>query len=553
MLRRHSIPPIPQETERVARAAFPKAHPYLCLADELGSLFTDETFAALFPSHGQPAFSPWRLTFVTILQYAEGLSDRRAADAVRSRIDWKYVLRLELTDSGFDASVLSEFRTRLLEGGAESLLLDTLLTWCRERQLLKERGRQRTDSTHVLAAVRALNRVELVAETMRHALNTLAVVAPEWLRTISQPAWVKRYSRRAEDDRQGTRSGHEALARTIGADGYALLAAAYAPTAPTWVAHIPAVEMLRRIWVQQFYWDGEVAQLRTEELGTPPSALFLSSPYDDEAHYAKKSTTQWVGYKVHLTETCEDDLPHLITQVETTSGPIADGAATPIIHAALQAKGLLPSHHIVDTGYLDAALLVDSRRDYGVDLVGPPRPNCHWQARAGNGFDIQHFQIDWDQERATCPEGRTSISWTPAIDNRHSPVIKIKFSMKDCRSCPSRSRCFRSRKRYARRTLTVRPQDQHQALQAARRREHTEDFVALYAKRAGVEGTLSRGVRTCRLRQTRYIGLRKTRLAHLLTAVALNFLRLGEWFAGVPPAKTRHSPFAALMADALAA
>src|SRR5919202_3825479 len=175
MLRRQALPAIPPDTVRVAQAAFPKGHPYLRLADELGSLFTDDSFAALFPRHGQPAFSPWRLALVTILQYAEGLSDRRAADAVRSRIDWKYVLRLELSDAGFDASVLSDFRTRLIDGGAESLLFDTLLTWCRERKLVKERGRQRTDSTHVLAAVRALNRVELTAETMRHALNSLAV------------------------------------------------------------------------------------------------------------------------------------------------------------------------------------------------------------------------------------------------------------------------------------------------------------------------------------------------------------------------------------------
>ena len=384
-------------------------------------------------------------------------------------------------------------------------------------------------------------------------LNSLAIAAPEWLRTISQPAWVERYRRRAEDDRQGTSEAREALARTIGEDGHTLLAAVYAPTAPAWLAQVPAVQMLRRIWVQQFYWDGEAVHWRTEQLGTPPSARFLGSPYDGEARYAKKSTTQWVGYKVHLTETCEDDLPHLVTHVETTTGPLADGSATPGIHAALQRKELLPSLHIVDTGYLDAALLVDSRRDYAVDLIGPPRPNCHWQARADDGFAIQHFQIDWDREQATCPEGRTSISWTPAIDNRHSPVIKIKFSTKDCRLCASRSRCFRSGKRYARRALTVRPREQHQALQAARQRERTDEVIALDAKRAGIEGTLSRGVRTCRLRRTRYIGLSKTRLAHLLTAVALNFLRLGEWFAGIPPAKTRHSPFAALMADTLAA
>src|SRR5215212_1328194 len=145
MLRRQALPAIPPETMRVAQAAFPKGHPYLRLADELGSLFTDDTFAALFPPLGQPAYSPWRLALVTILQYAEGLSDRRAADAVRSRIDWKYLLRLELTDPGFDASILSEFRARLIAGGAESLLLETLLTWCREHRLLNGRGRERTD------------------------------------------------------------------------------------------------------------------------------------------------------------------------------------------------------------------------------------------------------------------------------------------------------------------------------------------------------------------------------------------------------------------------
>src|SRR5262249_2585634 len=144
---------------------------------------------------GQPAETPWRLALVTIMQYVEGLSDRRTADAVRSRIDWKYALNLELTDPGFDFTILSEFRARLLEGSAEHLLLNAFLQKCRERKLLKARGQQRTDSTHVLGAIRALNRLECVTETFRHALNRLAVVAPEWLRTHSQPEWIDRYGR----------------------------------------------------------------------------------------------------------------------------------------------------------------------------------------------------------------------------------------------------------------------------------------------------------------------------------------------------------------------
>jgi transposase len=166
MLRPMPIEPVPPETARIARAAFPKGNGYLRLTDELDTLFTDEAFGALFPTHGQPACPPWRLALVTLFQFAEGLSDRQAAHAVRSRIDWKYVLRLELTDPGFDASVLSEFRGRLLAGSAEFLLFDRLLTWCRDRQLVRTRGRQRTDSTHMLAAVRALNRLEVVGDTI---------------------------------------------------------------------------------------------------------------------------------------------------------------------------------------------------------------------------------------------------------------------------------------------------------------------------------------------------------------------------------------------------
>src|SRR5436190_2010000 len=175
MLRSTPLGPVPDDTARVARAIVPHGHPYLTLADEVGPLFCDEQFAALFPTHGQPALAPWRLALVSLLQFAEGLSDRQAAHAVRSRIDWKYVLRLELSDAGVDASVLSEFRTRVLAGSAEQVLLDTLLAWCREHQLLQARGRQRTDSTHILAAARALNRIERVAETLRHALDSLAV------------------------------------------------------------------------------------------------------------------------------------------------------------------------------------------------------------------------------------------------------------------------------------------------------------------------------------------------------------------------------------------
>jgi transposase len=403
MLRPMLIGPIPLETARVARAAFPTGNRYLRVAGELDTLVTDEAFLALFPTHGQPAHPPWRLALVTILQFAEGLSDRQAAHAVRSRIDWKDVLRLELTDPGFDASVPSEFRARRIAGAAESLLFETLLAWCRTRQLVKARGRQRTDSTHILAAVRALNRLEVVGETLRHALNSLAVVVPEWLRAVSPPDWQDRYARRAEDDRlPTTHAARAALALALGQDGWRLLAAIDHVETPPWLREVPAAVILRRVWLQTYLWDG--TQLRWREADNiPPAAQFISAPYDAEAHYARKYTTQWVGDKVHSTESCEDDLPHLITNIATTPGPTADGATTPKIHAALQRRGLLPGTHIVDAGFLGADLFVQSRGDYGVDLLGPARLDYHWQAQAGAGFDAQHFRIDWDRQHATCP------------------------------------------------------------------------------------------------------------------------------------------------------
>src|ERR671932_357156 len=192
------IGPIPEETIRVARRAFPKGSVAIRLRDELGSLYQDQDFPALFPTHGQPGLPPWRLALVTVQQFLEHLSDRQAAEAVRSRIDWKYALGLELTDAGFHFSVLTEFRARLVAGQSEHMLLDTMLERFKERGLVKARGKQRTDSTHVLAAVHDLNLLELVAETLRATLDDLAAVVPDWLRTISPPAWFERYGRRVE-------------------------------------------------------------------------------------------------------------------------------------------------------------------------------------------------------------------------------------------------------------------------------------------------------------------------------------------------------------------
>ena len=553
MLSPQPLPPIPATTVRIARAAFPKGHPYLHAADALGEVFTDEAFAALFRRRGQPALAPWRLALATVLQFAEGLSDRQAADAVRARLDWKYVLRLEVDDAGFDASVLCEFRGRLAAGGAEWLLFETVLAWCRERRLLRARGQQRTDSTHVLAAVRALNRVEVAGETLRHAFDSLAVAAPAWLRAHCQPTWNARYGRPLADaDLPKGQTAREAFAVLVGGDGHALLAAVYAPDAPTWLREIPAVETLRRVWVQQFSLDNGATRWRASD-DIPPASIFIGSPYDADAHLARKYTTAWIGYKIHVTEACDDDAPRLITHVETTTAPIVDAAALPMIHQALRGRDLLPAVQLVDSGYLDAPQIVAAQEDHGVALRGPARPDYQWQARAQTGFALTDFHLDWERERATCPAGHASISWRQRPDPAGRDLIWVKFSSKDCAPCPRRPACCRAQGRSPRRTLCMRPRAQFDALQAARQRESTAALGETYALRAGIEGTLARGIRRCRLRRTRYRGQPKVQLGHILTATGLNFLRLGEWYAGTPRSRHRRSPFARLLAEPLAA
>jgi transposase len=217
---------IPAETVRIAWAACPKGTLAMRLRDVLGDLYQDEQFIKLYPVEGQPGYAPWRLAVVTVLQYSENLTDRQAANAVRERIDWKYALGLELSDAGFDYSLLSAFRTRLVEQQAETLLLDRLLEVCKQRGWLKEGGKQRTDSTHVLARVRSLSNLECVGETLRAARDDLASLAPDWLVKQVTPDWFERYSHRVENYRlPKAESQRTALAQQIGVDGVHLLAA----------------------------------------------------------------------------------------------------------------------------------------------------------------------------------------------------------------------------------------------------------------------------------------------------------------------------------------
>jgi transposase len=535
---------IPEETQRIARAAFPHGNLYMQVADHLGTIYHDAQFAALFPRRGQPAEAPARLALATVLQFAEGFSDRQAADAVRSRIDWKYILGLELTDPGFHHTVLSEFRTRLVTQEAAQLLLDALLTLARTQGLLNTRGRQRTDSTHVLAAIRVLNRLERVGETLRAALNSLAIVAPAWLQTLAPLEWYDRYSRRVENYHlPKTDEARKALAAVIGADGQTLLHAIEAAVDQPWLQEVPAVKTLRQVWAEQYIEvNGKLGWREVKDMPSP--AELIPSPYDPEARYSTKREVEWVGYKVHLTETCETDMPHLIVNVETTPATTPDDHMVKRVHASLEPRGLLPAEHLVDKGYTDSQVLVESQRTYGVTLIGPVADDPSWQARTGTGFAKSQFLVDWERQAVTCPMGMQSISWLPHTYPKNGMTWEVRFARKDCTPCSHRAQCTRAKKEP--RIVGLQVREQYEALQVARQRQMTKEFHQQYAPRAGVESTHAQAIRRCGLRQARYVGLAKTHFQHLATAAALNFVRLGEWWTGTPRAKTRRSPFAAL-------
>jgi transposase len=541
---------IPEQTIQVALAAFPKGSPYMRMRDALGPIYTNSTFAALFSHTGRPAEAPAQLALITIRQFAEGLSDAQAADAVRARIDWKYALALELTAPGFDASVLSEFRQRLIAGNAELLLFETMLMLLRERRLIKATGRQRTDSTHVLAAIQTLNRLECVGETLRHALNTLATAAPDGLQSWVPAVWFDRYSRRfAEYRLPPERPARYALAEQMGPDGRPLLGAIDEPATPAWLRQMPAIQTLREVWVQQFYATPEGQPVRWRSAADlPPAPLLISSPYDPEARYGKKRETEWTGYKVHVTETCADETPNLITDVTTTPATTSDFAGLPTIQAHLASRQLTPGEQLVDAGYVTADHLLTSRTEHGIDLIGPVVDDQSWQGQAGNGFAAARFVIDWEAKYAICPQGQRRVVWMERPDRHGHATVRIAFSTPVCAACARRTDCTRAAS--APRALRLRERDHYTALQTARVRQQTEAFKQVYARRAGIEGTIAQGTRTGDLRRSRYIGLVKTRLMHLLLAAALNFMRVAAWRADRPRARTRPAAFAALAAAA---
>ena len=555
--------------------------------DRLGQWLGDEQFAAAFGDRGRPGWSPSRLALVTVVQREENLADRAAAEAVRTRIDWQYLLGLPLDDPGFDHTVLSEFRNKVADAGLEQVALEALLGRLAAEGLVKAGGKQRTDSTHVVAAVAALNRLELAGESVRAALEALAAAHPDWVaQRICVPDFARRYATPMTSWRPPvSKAKQDELAIACARDGYALLEAVYDSSSPGWLREIPAVDVLRRVLVQNYMRtitaDGrEVIRRREKEPesdGLPPGHIRIASPYDTDARWGAKREEFWQGCKLHVSETCDDAppcscartsaaarpaaggavaggpgshdrtcahlvFPNLITHVATTDATVTDNQMTSAIDDELAGRNLAPGRHYLDSGYLSAALVVSGHARHGIALVGPLLADTSAQARAGHGYARADFTAGYDARTVTCPQGKTSASWTSCTQKGQAAAVAT-FSVSDCGPCPARAQCTTSSKK--RRQLTVLSRDLAEAQAAARNAGKTIPFQADYARRAGVEGTMHQAA-SHGARRARYRGLPKTRLDHVYMACALNLLRLEAYWTGTPLDRQRTGHLARL-------
>jgi transposase len=567
--------PLPEPDPVVAaavRAAFggkKKAPLAVAARDRLGTWMSDDLFAAAFGARGRPGYPPAVLALVTVLQMAENLTDRQAAEAVAARLDWKYALGLPLDDPGFDHTVLSEFRTRVAEHGLEEAALDALLARLAAEGLVKAGGKQRTDSTHVLAAVRRMHLVELAGESVRAALEALAAACPDWVAArLCTGDWSRRYGARIDSWRLPKgKAAQDARALEYARDGYALAGACGEDSAPPWARDLPAVQVLRTVLLQNFLvvhdpQGREVIKRREPglETGVPPGHSRTESPYDTQARWSVKGDTAWLGWKLHVTETCDDPpacgcpppparsgrcphdvLPNLVTHVATTSADVPDTVMTAPVAAGLAARSLAPARLYADSGYASPQNMAAAAR-LGITLVTPLLASTSRQARENNGYDQASFTVDYGARTVTCPQGNTSRSWSETAV-RGKPAVIVQFAAADCSPCPARPQCTTARKG---RGLCLPPRDIYQLRRQALATQATDDWQHDYKRRAGIEATISQAAAVTGTRRARYRGLPKTRLEHAYAAVALNLHRLDAYWNDTPIDRTRTTHLARL-------
>lgn len=514
---------MPKELAELGPKLLPPSSPYRLIGEQLYEQYDEAEFADLYHAEGKPALSPILLGFVAAFQYLERLSDREAAVAVRVRLDWKYALHLPLDYAGFNYSVLSEYRDRVLAHQAEARLFDRLIEQLQGLGLIRPRGRQRTDSLAVLAKVRDLNRLERVCETLRLAIRALLGADPAWTRNTVPPNWEGRYGERcvatrlSEDQRQRRE-------QEVGSDGQWLLNRLHAETTPAVLRELPEVQVLETVWNQQFaVVEGKIVY---RAAGPYDGTAQIQTPHDPEARYSKKRNRGWIGDKLQVTETDDEDYPHLITDIATTSSVKADATELKEIQARLEARDVLPREQLVDAAYVSGPNLKHSQ-GLGVDLIGPVPGGQSPQGRKPDGITHEQFRVEREANVVICPTGQRSSQGSL----HDSGGTQYRFASSVCAACPLHARCCNGPNG---RTITLSPE--HETLSAARARQGTDEFKAVYRQhRGGIEGCLSVLARKYSLRVKRYIGQRKGHLQAVFTGVGVNLRRAASWLAKQRP------------------
>jgi len=520
-LKPHPPRPMPEELARLAHLVA-VGSPYRLVGDTLYVQYRDADFVDLFHAEGKSGISPVDLAFVTVFQFLENLSDRQAAHAVRVRVDWKYALHLPLDYAGFDFSVLSEFRARVIRHGAEGRLFEAVLMQLAALGLVKRRGRQRTDSLAVLSKMRDLNRLEMVVETLRMALQAMLKAEVAWTQATVPTTWEEVYGDRCITGKM-TQAERQGMADRVGPDGQWLLERLQAETAPPVLRTLPAVELLATVWQQQFEMvEGRVV-FRDKDDADGHTRIY--TPHDPEARYSKKGQQRWVGDKLQVTETDDEGQPHLITDIAITSSVETDYEALNSIQGRLEDRGLLPAQQYADSGYVTEANLVHST-GRKIDLVGPVQRDTSRQARMPGGITLDQFDVDAEACIATCPAGQQATMGT-----RQAKRLVFRFPKTVCAACPLRPQCCTGK---GGRTLSL--GRHYHILQAARARQQTEAFkIDYHQHRSGVEGCLSAMVRGQGVRVARYNERSKRNLHALFTAAGVNLRRAALWRAGQRP------------------
>jgi transposase len=327
------------------------------------------------------------------------------------------------------------------------------------------------------------------------------VVAPDWLRAWVPPEWFDRDGPRMDTYRlPKTAAARAELAASIGADGRRLLQAVDAAPDLPWLCEVPAVQTLRQVWAEP-YTDPPGPLRWREAHEMPPPADLIASPDDVEARYGTTRGLAWVGYQVHVTETCEDGQPHPMTHVLTTPATTPDGVMGPAVHDDWAPRDRLPSPHLLDGGDVEADRLGTAQAPQQLAVVGPTCGADRRQRRAGRGEDFSAFVIAGEAQQARGPQGKIHVQWPPGRDGSGAPVVRLRVETATCRACPVRRACPGATE--APRQRTVRPPAPQEALQAARQRQEPPAFQAQAARRAGIEGTPAPGGRRCGRRRTR--------------------------------------------------